>query len=88
MGLGCMAVRCWTTHAALFPGGRQSALRLTGADAVAMGFVWLFLGVFLFSHYFMDNSPRLCRFVDLGKIVGLLGGLAALARVAYGIVMA
>jgi hypothetical protein len=59
-------------------GRRGHQISLTGWDAVAYGIAVMAVALFLNVHYFWSNSERLAEYVDLGKAVALLMGIASI----------
>lgn len=78
-----LAVLCWLRRSGTLPGRYGHALSLRGAAAIALGFAWLGLAVFLHSHLFLANTRSMWKFADLGQATGLTVFLVALASVAY-----
>lgn len=64
-------------HASLL-GFRRQRMPLTGWDAVAFGIVLLAVAFFMHSHYFWSNTRRMIEYVDLGRAIALLAGIASL----------
>jgi len=78
-----LAVLCWLRRSGTLPGRYGRGLSLRGTAAVALGFAWLGLAVFLHSHLFLANTRSMWKFADSGRATGLIVFLFALAYVAY-----
>lgn len=67
-------------HAVLY-GRRGTSMPLSGWDAVVFGIAIIGAALFMHAHFFWSNSNRLAEYADLGKVVGLLVGVAGIGFV-------
>jgi len=67
------AVKCWILKQATLPGRHGQSMQIYGEDAIMLGFVCLFIGLFLHFHFFWTALPRLGLFSHSAKILSLLG---------------
>ena len=78
-----LAVSCWVGRAGTLRDSRGHTLSLEGAGAIALGFAWFGLAVFLHSRFFLAGTRSMWKAADFGQATGLLVFLVALANVAY-----
>lgn len=78
----CLAIRCWIYRKGVLPGTRGT-LGLVGARAIAMGFVWLGLAVFLYCHFGIRTNSRLYGLRDYGRDLGAIGLAIPLVYIIY-----
>jgi len=67
------AVKCWIFKQATLPGRHRQLMQLYGEDAIMLGLVCLFIGLFLHFHFFWTAFPRLEHFSHLAKVLSLVG---------------
>jgi hypothetical protein len=67
--------------------GKTTPLKLQGVEAVALGCVWLAVGIFLHIHYFWGLHPRLVNYHNTGKFVAIVMFLVSMVFLIYRILV-
>ena len=75
------AMMCWIDQTATIPSSKGSGLRVTGIQAIAMGFVWLSMAVFLFCNFFVKRDSNNYWRADNVKKISLAGFIISLGYV-------
>lgn len=85
--LALYSVVCMTSQRAMFLRSRPlGIIEMQGANAVAVGVLYLSAALFMHCHWFWSAHPDCHGYAQLGKIACLVGVIGGLGYLAYNVI--